>query len=273
MTAVVIVVVQPARERGRACLLGAVDANVSPFLEQRAVEALDLAVGLGPVGARAAVADAGGEAGAGEVGAAVGGVVVGEHRLRRHATVGEPRQGAPPERHHGDRPLVGQYLAVGEAGVVVVVGVDVGVPDPLTRPGPTPAVCTPASARGYPPQLLDIHVEQVSGMEVLIAPDHPAGGPVEPAQPLQAETAQHAVDGRGGESESVADADRPDLLAPAETLDAPLQRTRCPPRAASWTAGTVLQPGLALSHEPAPPAMGRLAGHSHLRSDMGDRPA
>ena len=34
-----------------------------------------------------------------------------------------------------------------------------------------------------------------------------------------------------------------------------------------------LQPGLALSHEPAPPAMGRLAGHSHLRSDMGDRPA
>lgn len=50
MAAVVIVGVHPAGGRGAAFGLGSVRAGVGPFLEQGAVEPLDLAVGLRPVG-------------------------------------------------------------------------------------------------------------------------------------------------------------------------------------------------------------------------------
>ena len=129
MAAVMIVEMQPAGKRGGAGRLAAVDADVGPLLEEGAVEAFDLAVGMRPVGAGAAMADAGGQAGASEVGAAVARTVVGEHDPDADAALGEPAARALPERDRGDRALVGQNLAVGDTGVVVDGGVDVGVTD------------------------------------------------------------------------------------------------------------------------------------------------
>ena len=56
---VVVVVVEPGLVGGFALGLAGVGVGVGPLAGQRAVEALDLAVGLGPVGAGVAVLDAG----------------------------------------------------------------------------------------------------------------------------------------------------------------------------------------------------------------------
>ena len=106
-----------------------VDADIGPLLEEGAVEALDLAVGLGVVGPCAAAAHAGAEARARECGATVGGAVVGEHGAHGDAALSEPGTGPLPEGDRGDRALVGEDLAVGEAGVIVDHGVDVGEAD------------------------------------------------------------------------------------------------------------------------------------------------
>ena len=55
----VVVVVEPGLVGGFALGLAGVGVGVGPLTGQRAVEALDLAVGLGPVGAGVAVLDAG----------------------------------------------------------------------------------------------------------------------------------------------------------------------------------------------------------------------
>jgi hypothetical protein len=59
VVAVVIVGVEPGGEGLASFLLGAVGAGVGPFFQQGAVEAFDLAVGLGPVRPGALVSDAG----------------------------------------------------------------------------------------------------------------------------------------------------------------------------------------------------------------------
>ena len=73
---------------------------------------------------------------------------------------------------------------------------------------------------------LDVDVQQGTRPGVLLATDNPPGGAVEPAQALQAEAAEHPIDRRGGESEPVADAGRPELLPPSQPLDAAFQALR-----------------------------------------------
>jgi hypothetical protein len=58
VAAVVIVGVQPSWQRLAPFGFAAVCLGVGPFVEQGAVEAFDLAVGLGPVGTGAFVGDA-----------------------------------------------------------------------------------------------------------------------------------------------------------------------------------------------------------------------
>jgi len=67
----------------------------------------------------------------------------------------------------------------------------------------------PAAAGGDAPQLLDVDVHEVARMEVLVAADRPSRRPVEPGEPVQAESVEHPVDRGGGESESVGDANGP----------------------------------------------------------------
>jgi hypothetical protein len=140
----------------RARSFGATDPKVGPLLEQGAVEALHLAVGLRLVlaGRVKRWGDPAGRAELREGGAAVGGAVIGEHRLGNHAACGEPDLSPSPERRRRYRAFVCQHLAVGEAGVVFDRRVDVSAANPLAPARPTAAVCLPASARGIRPSFL-----------------------------------------------------------------------------------------------------------------------
>jgi hypothetical protein len=76
-----VVVPEPAVKCVGAFCAGAVDGAVGPAVEEGADEAFGFAVGLRPVGAGAAVADAECLAGEGVDGGAVAGAVVGEDPL------------------------------------------------------------------------------------------------------------------------------------------------------------------------------------------------
>ena len=90
---VVIVEVEPA---GRAVAGGfvTVEPGVGPAVGQGAVEAFDLAVGLGSVGPGPFVGDAEVGAGVAPGVGAVGGAVVGQHAFDGDAVFGEPGDGA-----------------------------------------------------------------------------------------------------------------------------------------------------------------------------------
>ena len=147
--AVMIVEVPPAVEGSGACGVAAVGADVGPFLEQGAVEALDLAVGLGVVGPGAAVPDAGREAGAREGHAAVGRAAVGEHGMHGHTVLGEPgerahrrriRRGAARPVAQGPRPRGRRRLRAHRAAS--------SRRGPHVRPGPRRRRPLEASRRG-----------------------------------------------------------------------------------------------------------------------------
>ena len=271
MAAVMIVEVQPARKGGGASRLAAVDADVGPLLEQGAVEALDLAVGLGVVGPGAARPDASGQAGPLEGVAAVARAVVGEHGPPADPVLVEPGSRPPPERDRGDRALVGQHLAVGEAGVVVDGGMDEGVADPavaVVRVAAA-AVCSPATAWGDAAQLLDVDVDEVAGRGVLVAAaDHLPGGAVEPGKAVESEPAEHTVDRRGGHVQLRGDARGTELAAAPQPIDPTLDAGRHLGGAASRTARSVAEAGFALGEPAAPPLVRGLAGDAHLGGDM-----
>jgi hypothetical protein len=115
VAAVVIVVMQPGRERSSALGLGPVGQGVGPFVEQGAVEPLDLAVGLGPVRPGPLVCDRAERVAEGK--RAVAGAVVGQDPSDPDAVAGEERLGPGPESGRGLLPLVGANLGVGEPRV------------------------------------------------------------------------------------------------------------------------------------------------------------
>ena len=145
-----IVAVQPGSEGGCAFGLAAVDADVGPLLEQRAVEALDLAVGLRAVGPGPLRPHAAEAAGGAEQAALVGAAIIGEHGPHLDAELGEPGPRPLQEGGRADGALVREDLAVGEARVVVHGGVDEGVAGAAAR-RLAPSVGAPAAARGHAP--------------------------------------------------------------------------------------------------------------------------
>src|SRR5690606_37172525 len=127
VAAVMVVDVQPGRKRGAAFGLGGVGAGVGPFVQQGAVVALDLAVGLRPERAGALVGGPGRGQGGAPQPRGVGRAVVGQYAPDGDSGVGEECLGALPERGGGVLAFVGQDLGVGQAGVVVDGGVQVPV--------------------------------------------------------------------------------------------------------------------------------------------------
>ena len=97
---------------------------------------LCLAVGLGPVGAGADVADAERPAGKGMGRGTVGATVVGEQALDPHPVAPEEVDGAAQEADRGARLLVLQDLDVGQACGVVDADVDELPADPPGGPDP-----------------------------------------------------------------------------------------------------------------------------------------
>src|SRR5450759_878263 len=115
----------PSLQRLGSLDLGSVDADVGPFVEQGAVEAFDLAVGLGSVGPSEGVGDAV-EALMKDV-ASIAGTVVGPDPFDTDAVLCEPCLGSGPETGGGDAELVGVDLGVRGAAVTIDRSVDEGV--------------------------------------------------------------------------------------------------------------------------------------------------
>src|SRR6201999_3658656 len=121
------------------------------------------AVGLGPVGAGPLVGDAAGGEGVTPGEGLVAGSVVGQDPLDGDPGGGEERVGAAPERGRGVLALVGQDFAVGQAGVIIDGGVQVGVTGmgAVFAPG-GPAQHLVAAAVGDVAEFLDVLVHQLS---------------------------------------------------------------------------------------------------------------
>ena len=81
-----------------------------------------------------------------------------------------------------------------------------------------------------PAEFLDIDVHQVAGGGMLIAPDHPAGWPVQPVQPGHLVPRQHFVHRRRMQPEVKPDPGRPPPTQIAQLDDPPLDPARGAPR-------------------------------------------
>ena len=189
VASVVVVGVEEVWQGCASFGVAGVGAEVGPFVEQGAVEAFDLAVGLRPVGAGefAGRAEFGQGLAPGDA-LAVGPGVVGQHALDPgDAEGGEEGRCPAQEVCAGGGLLVGVDLAVGEAGVVVDCGVDVveahaasGGPAGLAAQDPM------AAAVRDPAEFLDVDVDQFAGPVAFVAADDLSGGPVHERQAVQA---------------------------------------------------------------------------------------
>ena len=222
-----------ASRQGRRCVRAvAVDRAVGPAAEHGADEALGLAVGLGPVGAGAEVADAERAAGDRVDGRAVGRAVVGDQPLDGDAVAAVERDGAAqerrsrwwPSRRRGPRRRPGGWRrrsrrartpsrVASTACRRVGVGVVAAGGLPVTR-WPAPP-CDPA-------ELLDVDVDQLAG-------------------PLRARSARRAPGraGRACPSRSASGSPRPSTApSPATSaISAPVIRSR---RSAAITCDALL---------------------------------
>ena len=214
MAAVVVVGVQKICRGFGPFLVGGVGPQVGPLVEQGAVEAFDLAVGLRPAGAGqlAGRAEVGQGLAPGEA-LAVGPGVVGQDALDAvDARRSEEGRGTAEEGGAGGGLLVRLDLAVGQAGVVVDGGVDeVEAHAAAGGPAGLPAQDLVATAVGDPAQLLDVHVDQFAGPVALVAADQLTGGPVQEGQPVQVVADQDAVHGGGAQAQNRAEAAGPSL--------------------------------------------------------------
>src|SRR5436190_9734666 len=158
---------------------------------------------------------------------------VGQHALHGDAVGGEPVLGPGPERGGGLSGLVLVDLAVGQPGVVVDGGVDVGVAvqrlaatvGPAGGPVGVAVVLALAAAELAPAtagrdhtELLDVDVDQPARIGVLVT-DRGPGGSVQPGQTLQTASGQYPVHGGGRDPDQGGDLDRPEPLLGAVVHD------------------------------------------------------
>src|SRR5438876_3705892 len=208
-----VVVPEPAVKCPRAFLARAVDGAVGPAGEQRADEALGLAVRLWTIGARAQVADAERAAGKRVERGDVGGPVVGQQALDRDPVAGVVGARSAQEANRRLRLLVGQHLGIGEPAVVVDRDVHElpahGLPAATLGIETRVVVVLAQAARDAfagtaldPPQPLDVDVSELARARALVA-DRPFEP--DPAESAEAEAAQDAGDGRERHLERVGD--------------------------------------------------------------------
>jgi hypothetical protein len=99
---------------------------------------------------------------------AVGEGVVSQHPLDGDVVGGEEAAGPAQESCAGGATLVGQDLGIGQPGVVIDGGMDLViaravVPIPAAMLARVAAMDAVAAAVTQPPELLDVHVEQLAG--------------------------------------------------------------------------------------------------------------
>src|SRR3984893_1309596 len=124
---VMVVAVEEVRKCSGAVAVAGVGPDVGPFVEQGAVEALYLSIGLRSVGPAVLMQDAPFSQCGVEQSAAVAEAVVGEDSFDGDPLGVEPALSSLPEAGRGRAFLVGEDLGVRDAGVGVVCGVRVCV--------------------------------------------------------------------------------------------------------------------------------------------------
>ncbi|NYI03534.1 hypothetical protein FHU37_000477 [Allostreptomyces psammosilenae] len=263
----VVVGVEEGGQGVGALLVAGVGLEVGPFLGQGAVEAFDLAVGLGVVGAGAFVGDAAGGQDVAPAGGGVAGSVVGQDAFDGDSVSVEERAGADPEQGGGGGGLVGQDLAVGEAGVVVDGAVEVAVADAVAFGG-LAAVDAPAASVGDVAEFLDVDVDEFAGAGAFVAADDPSGGAVHPGQAVHSVPGEDPVHGGGGHAHQWADPRRAELAFCAQGDHLRLDPGRGAMRRGPWPARPVEQAFQAFGPPPADPLVGGRARDAHLRGDM-----
>src|SRR5690606_2844329 len=219
---------------------------------------------------------------------AVAGAVVGDQAVDvGDAVAGEEGPRAVDEPDRGAGFFIGQGFGVGQAGVAIDGGVQIGVAGPLApsfAAGDLPgmlavfAVDAPAAAVGNPAGLLHVqmdHVPRPAGDDLAWLPVGGASGVDEPP-PVEAELQQVPSDGPHRDSDALGGEFGGDaasgvgplavwLLNPKDLL-----RRDCG-RLVVRDAGPVEQACLAVSAPAVDPLAGALARDTHLRGDMGDR--
>ena len=141
--------------------------GVLPFLGQRAVHALDLAVLPGAAGPRADMAGALGLEQRVELSAAVARAVVGHHALDPHAHALEEAQAPAHERRAGTLALVGRQLGVGDPAEVVDGDAQAG-----RARAPRGAAAAPqgaVAAAGHAGRFLDVDAQELARPLPLVA--------------------------------------------------------------------------------------------------------
>lgn len=155
-------------------------------------------------------------------------------------------------------------------------GVDVGVADP----GPVGSTFGLGAAAQHsvpttwwhPGELLDVDVDQFTGVVGVDASDDPAGRAVHPSEPVHAVANQDPVHGRGGDLDDAGQAGRSEATGPTQVDDPALHPGWRLMRTGMGPARAVPEPVGALSQIATPPFVGALTGDVHRLRRRGDRP-
>ena len=268
-----VVQVQPLLEQVGAVFVALVGPDVRPFFEERAVEALHLAIGLRPEGTSEDLPDA--EQGGGftkEVGSAVDEGVVSHDALDDGAPGSEEVSGAHQECRTGVSALVGMNLGVGQTAVIVDRRVHVVVATSGAVAPRLPTEDPPATARRNAPQLLHIDMNQLAWSRSFIAADHLAGGPIHPVQALQSVPAEHRVARGAGHAEDPRQPMRTELALTAQEQDPFLCARRETARTVQRTAASIPEARLALTPVARQPLVDRRSRDPGSFSSSGRRP-
>ena len=171
------------------------------------MEALDIAVGLWPIGAGFLDGGTGGFAGVVPEAGAVAGAVVGQDALTVDTGEAEPVVGSVPEPGGGVGLFVAVLFGIDEAGAVIDRGVKVDVAGAgMAFVGVVAAaVEVPAAAGGDRREFLDVNMGQLARMVSLIA-DHRSCRAVARVETTEAGLVQDGLHRRGRQPDLVSDA-------------------------------------------------------------------
>jgi hypothetical protein len=180
---------------------GGIGTSIGPLAKKCLDEAFGFSVGSGSIGLSAQVSKLEGLADVSEAVRDVAGAVVRHDGLDSNALALEPGHGAFQEGDRGGGSLIGQDLGISQTGSVIDGNVD---ELPSDAADTSRAVTVDAMADAADPtQLLDVDVDELSGVFSLVAHDGFFGIEVfESGDPV---AGQDPVDRRGGESDSSCD--------------------------------------------------------------------
>jgi hypothetical protein len=268
----VVVLLEPRPERQEPLVVRCVGSRVGPLVEHRPVEALRLAVGLGPERPSPEVTSPNLDQRLGERPRhrVVAGVV-GHHPLDPHASGGEEGRGLAQERGARRATFVREDRGVGDAAHVVDDLVDVVVATMRARGAMAPATEAVATAVGDAPELLDVHVQQLA-RALADVPDRDPTRPVAIGQAGQSVADQDIADRRTRRTHERGQAMGPDaelVTGPQDGVD-PSLRERA--RRTVGTRRPILEAGRAFGPVAADPLGYGLTAHPGGFRRPSDRP-